>query len=364
MIYLLCILFSYTAFAIKLYERAWVDIPDPQYVLRPFNVHPLCVKIHNLIIEYHKLDKTKFENLRLRAEILKKIHTQILDSVPTIENLGIKKELTRLADNARKKAWYLNQIEKIYAPSSDEDARMKSLFHRQANFSASPLLCLVNNVLYDFKLPSAWGLFWLEALDPCHRLSLTPYYLKWIKERRPCPFFLWLENEEMPFYTIQVEYFDKIRLKDFCLRVSSQDHLFYNSRGDKANYNEDKEYLYVITPTKEIAVIEASDEIRHTTLTCGEPVLGAGSIKIKEGVLSYIDVESGHYQPDPHFLLQSIMLLKDMGLKINYDEVRVKYYSNEQTVEEKLSEFLFKYKDKLPKDDRCNEIVSPHFKLK
>jgi hypothetical protein len=316
----------------------------------------LCVSINNLITQYHKLDNTKFENLRLRSEILRKIHAEILNIVSSIENVAIQKELTRLADIAQKKAWYLDKIENFYTTYSDDDEKIKALFHSQPDVSTQPVLCLVNKVLYDFKLPSSWGLYWIEAIDPCHRLTLTPYYLKWIKENSNVPFFLWLENEEMPFYMIQVQYFDKTRLNEFCLRVSSKDHLFYDSNGKKANFNNNEEYLYVITPSKNIAVIKASDEFRHTTLTSGQPVLGAGSIKIKEGKLSYIDTESGHYQPTPYFLLQSIRLLEEIGLKINYNEVKVKYYSNEKTVEEKLSEFLSKYK--LPKNNNVNEIIS------
>ena len=69
--------------------------------------------------------------------------------------------------------------------------------------------------------------------------------------------------------------------------------------------------------------------------------MGCGSLKIDNGNLVYIDVESGHYQPSSATLLNIIQTLKILGLAFNSKIVKIKYYSDEgDIVHSSLFEFL------------------------
>ena len=200
------------------------------------------------------------------------------------------------------------------------------------------ILSLVNKIFYDTKLPGYWGLYWLEALDPCHRLILTPYYIRWKKTDIDTPFFMWLENQEIPYTATQIELVRD--LENYTYEFSKLEHLLYACDGKVANLEKDKvEYLYIITMDKRILIIEGNEQIRHLSLSRGKPVLGAGTIRVQAGQVTYLDVESGHYQPTLCHMKQVIDIFNNLGAILK-EGVKIKYYRNKKTTNTTLGEFL------------------------
>jgi len=324
------------------YERAWVDIPDFSRISTPFSNADWFEEVAVAVKSYHEIDKTCIENIPLRASALRNIKTMLSNISPPSDSISIQEKLKLLAKMASNKAWYLDQLQHLYTNVGKSESQIKSYFEPCSDKSDSRELVLVNKVFYDFKLPTAWGLYWLEVLDPCHRLTLTPYYLKWSKEKVNSPFFLWLETEEVPFYTTQIDYLTQEELLKYRTVISSEDRLLYDSEGKKANFTSpDKEYIYVLSSANELIVVEGNEVIRHASLSLGKPVIGTGSLKVDNGELTYIDVESGHYQPSPEALLNTIQTLEKLGLKIDPNIIQSKYYTDKgDIIKILLSDFM------------------------
>lgn len=52
-------------------------------------------------------------------------------------------------------------------------------------------------------------------------------------------------------------------------------------------------------------------EIQHSSILHGKPVVCAGMIRVEQGVLKYIDNDSGHYKPSPDQLKEALRCLRD-----------------------------------------------------
>jgi len=52
-------------------------------------------------------------------------------------------------------------------------------------------------------------------------------------------------------------------------------------------------------------------EIQHSSILHGKPVVCAGMIRVEQGILKYIDNDSGHYKPSPDQLKEALRCLRD-----------------------------------------------------
>jgi hypothetical protein len=64
-----------------------------------------------------------------------------------------------------------------------------------------------------------------------------------------------------------------------------------------------------------INVDEGELACRHSTLAGGKPVLCSGLMKVKEGKITYIDNNSGHYKPEPANLYKAVKKLEGLFAK-------------------------------------------------
>lgn len=313
---------------------AWIDIPTVDFAL-PCEYRE--TQVGSLVKAYHDLEKTSLDLLPKRIAALEQIHSSITETVEGSKSPA-NSRLTKLDTLVQKKIRYLKRIDDLYNNKTPYDLFLN---FEASNDSEVPLV-LVNEVFFDFKLPIYWGLFWLEALDPCHRF-LTAHYLKWKDKYSEIPFFLWLEDQEIPHNAIQVDFLKEQEVTE-CL-VDIKDGLFVHQlTGEKVNYDsQDQEYIFALMLDKRLIVAKGSEHIRHSSLTLGKPVLGAGALKIHNGNLIYIDAESGHYQPTPKALHQVLEILKKQGAIINYQELQVKYYLEGQVFYEQGNTFVEKY---------------------
>lgn len=234
----------------------------------------------------------------------------------------------------------MEKVQKLY---NNPEPYKNFLYINLDDKSLLPLI-FVNKFIFDFKLPAYWGLFWLEALDPCHRF-LTGHYIKWQEEDPATPFFLWLEEQEIPYNAIQVTFIDESEMPKYQLEI--KDGIFVSAVDKKAISfdNSNQEYIFVMNLKKQLFAIAGNESIRHSSLSHGKPVLGAGALKIYNGKLTYIDAESGHYQPTPIALVQILKLLEQQGAVLNYHNIKIKYYDDGQVVQGDVASLMEKYKE-------------------
>jgi hypothetical protein len=317
-------------------QRAWIEIPTEIFITK----NDFTKNLHDLLSKYHRIDKGCLRLLDKRIDLLQNLQQEIicLSSKLEAEKLGNTKKLETLV---RKKLWYLIRIKELYK-SKNLFVVFKSIKDKADGYKP---LYLVNKVLFGFNFPTYWGLFQLEMIDPCHRM-LTEHYIKWKRDKIKVPFFLWLETEIIPFRALQMKVFNDQELLSH--EVNVRDGKFiYSLTGKLVDLSDNtKEYIYVISLNKKLYIAEAGELLRHTALSGGKPLLGSGSLKIQNGTLIYIDVESGHYQPTPHTLIQTLKILQEKGMALK-ERIAVAYYFNDQKTNQFLDDFLTTYEKSL-----------------
>lgn len=318
----------------NIYHNAWIDIPKEYFLPKELSENKYLI---NLVNKYHSIEKKDVNLLQKRISLLNLIKKEIKKNFCNKTDLIIS--LEHLYDMVLKKLWYLEEIYIIYkTPLPYKKFVDTPLIEKKF----TPIF-LSNQLSFDIKLPAYWGYSLLEAIDPCHRF-LTGYYLHWKKDSQNIPFFLWLEDQEIPYYTTQIKYLHNYELLKNCLEIHNG-KLVHSINKQNANFNDkEKEYIFIITIEKTIIVVESSKNIRHTSISHGRPVLGSGALKINDGNLIYIDTESGHYQPTPECLLQAIKFLEENGAKLDFNMINVKYYFNNHIINESAKDFFKKFK--------------------
>jgi hypothetical protein len=206
-------------------QGAWIDIPTRSFVVK----EEAFAHIGILIDKYHSIDKKSIKSIDTRIDLLKRILQQA--RIINDKNSATKvSNISKLIPIAEKKIWYLEEIKKIYTNKKTFEI-FTNLSKKEKKYTP---IFLVNDIFFDFKLPTYWGLFWLEVLDPCHRM-LTAHYIKWQESGSSAPFFLWLEDQEFSFRSLQVKFFSSKEIENSELKVSNG--LFINAvDGKLADY--------------------------------------------------------------------------------------------------------------------------------
>jgi uncharacterized Zn-binding protein involved in type VI secretion len=125
----------------------------------------------------------------------------------------------------------------------------------------------------------------------------------------------WLEGKHT------VDYLNEARRAEKLLTV--KDGKLYNANGelfDTTNvetfFSGQGRAIYVMD---ENGNLYAGDQklykFHHSSFLAGEPVAGAGEIEVYKGEIQYINRRSGHYQPTPEMLQQTVDELRAKGLR-------------------------------------------------
>ena len=81
--------------------------------------------------------------------------------------------------------------------------------------------------------------------------------------------------------------------------------------------------IYVMNRDGRIFVGPTDRKMKHSTLAGGAAVAAAGTVRVVNGRIEFIDSWSGHYAPEPRFLLQAIERLQFLGVSIRRGAVGV-----------------------------------------
>ncbi len=302
-------------------EIDWIDLPEDDYkgVLgyETENVEELNI----LIAKYSQIPKDQIPTISCRIKKLNKIIDFLKDWIDNrLESIDKKKHLIWISEIANKKRNYLIQLFHIYSNQLHLQASLTSTQNDISDLYDSTKTCVIlnNQRFFSLKLREYWGDFWYESLDPCHR-RLTPFLDQWkilLQSNPETPdFFLWLENQHLPKYIPRVKYLvdDALEMK----RVIIKDGLFWEKSDSEwalANFdNCTKRYLFSISLKGDIYISEEESGISHSSFTCGKPVLGAGLVQIKEGILTSLALESGHYLPTVEIGYQILEIFEEKG---------------------------------------------------
>lgn len=302
-------------------DSDWIDLPDDNYLAVLGYETKNTIALDALIREYNEILKDQIATLSCRIKKLNTIIHFIQDWIDNqLEAIDKRKHLLWISEIAAKKRNYLIELQNIYENKHHED-EAQNAYHSDISLlmdSTKIPIILNNHRFFSLKMREYWGDFWFETLDPCHR-RVTPFLDRWNEIRKLNPqiphFFLWLETQHIPKYVPRVTYLKGGELQK--RRLIVKDGLFWakiDSEWTIANFNiPSKRYLFSIDLTGEIYAAEEGTGVSHSSFTCGKPVLGGGLLQIRQGQLTSLALESGHYMPSMEIGHQILKIFEEKG---------------------------------------------------
>jgi hypothetical protein len=282
---------------------SWVDLPRDDFsLILGYQKTEIC-DLNEMSQAYHDIPKDDADCIQIRVDRLEDIIEHLENWIgQKICNKDKIKHLVTLKEIAELKTSYLLELikmSKINEPIAD-------FLHRYHNDVVNlcdldmEVLFLNPLRMYSVKKREAWGDFWSVSLDPCHR-QLTNYLQIWENntghDQPSLDFFLWLETQYVPQQQPIENYLSKEDIIKNHL-VVEKGEISISITNVIANFSEpEKNYLFIVDLEKELFVIEETESIFHSCLCQGKPILSAGKIVIKEGHITDVSFESGHYIP-------------------------------------------------------------------
>lgn len=316
---------------------AWIDLPKDDLALLSRFEDKRFIELNRRNDSYHHLEKTDCMILPERITRLGEV-IEYLDRWLVEETIPYKRAfLEHIRAIAANKKWYLESLQKMDSfslPGAD-------------CFNWKPIV-LVNRRYYDASNGMYWGEHLLEILDPCHR-QLTTYHDRWLELKKNSPafpsFFFWLEGENLSKDIPYVVYLDSEEKQK--MKVCSESGLLhYKQTGSIVDCSiEGKEYIFVIDLNEDVYIAEDSKHISHTSLSRGMPVLGAGNILVKNGIVQSIGFVSGHYLPEISDGVQIVKILIEKNVPFSKDSM-VTYFRDLEMHTISLNLFMSRF---------CNE---------
>jgi hypothetical protein len=323
-------------------EPYWKDPPTSSSFFSTFNVPENYKQIIQSLTDYHKLPKSDHVALSARIAQLQLIVTLLkqvdhLDKPTEYEIIAI----AALAEMCEKKAEYLSQIEKLIPVFNDDFNNMKSSFEPSNKRITMDSLELINSISFIPHLRNDIGLFWLEVIDPCHRV-LLPYWVKWTKLEEKNSFFLWLEEQIIEPNVSQVKILDKESLTECEVsfnigKLYTRDIQDYSSKLNDSN--EPLKYVFVLMADELLLVSRAQPGVRHVSLSSGKPILSAGELWVHHGKIIKIFFMSGHYRPK----MSNYKFFIDYLIKNQADLTgltQIDYYAGNSVLQASLADFI------------------------
>gem|GEM_PF-6475623 len=290
------------------HEPAWVDLPSfTEIQAGPYLPQGLLSSWDS----YHRLPKSDASHLLERSQRLGEIADQLAGH--PLEG-PLQDWMLWLERMARLKAGYLNALLRLETEGWFEETRMEAYLcdlSRLCDRGRKPLYLTRDRYLLPDRAVF-WGDFWMECLDPCHRQEA---YLHKVWQQRRAelpPYLLWLEDFSTVAHERWVRYLTPAAQGEAILQID--EGLLRNMRGRALNCAERQHFLFVIDLDGEIYVHRYEPWLCHASFTRGQAVLGAGILQAREGLLTHLKFESGHYLSGPEHWWQTIEILMTRGL--------------------------------------------------
>lgn len=319
----------------------WQELPESETFFTMMSVDESFNDLQLYLDTYHAIKKDDLKLLDYRIGMLGKIISECDKLiVKGYESKYTQLSIVALRKISMSKKNYLAQIGKLYDFFDDDFNSVKHLFAREYYPRSEMSLELKNSTFFSPHMESEMGFFWVEMLDPCHR-PLYIYWKKWQKLGIKTPFFLWLEDEVVDRNISRTNIISAHELDKYKIKIKSgRIHTVNSSIGMQIvnESTEDREYLFIINLNDELLICEAKSGNRHVSISGGRPVLAAGNLWIKDGMLTKIFFRSGHYLPTLKNYKFTYRFLQDLG--VNMTQIKtVDYYLDTTIVSQSLDEF-------------------------
>ncbi|KAL3662408.1 hypothetical protein V7S43_012735 [Phytophthora oleae] len=187
--------------------------------------------------------------------------------------------------------------------------------------------------------------FWLEALDEQHRYGfhLRAFHKAWKQEMieekggrtsEDASFFHWLDygngkNLDLPectqqeLRTTRVEYCNAEQRKQYELKFVSNGEeeeigVQYAASGVVVHTDERSKWIFVLDLSGRMYLgRKRKGRFHHSSFVSSAPILAAGKIIIKNGIILAIEPHSGHFKPRLENLLVLCSILVNHGVNID-----------------------------------------------
>jgi len=313
---------------------AWIDLPNDDLALLSRFEDERFSELNRRNDCYHRLEKTNSETLSERIVQLGEI-VEYLDQWRLVEMISYKRTfLESIRIIAANKKWYLEKLWEgnSLSPPATEHLRWKPLQ-------------LVDCRYYDARNGMYWGEYSIEILDPCHR-QLTTYHDRWVELKKNNstipPFFFWLEGENLSRnipYVIYLNSEERMKLKT----CADSGLLRYEQTEALVDcHPENEEYIFIIDLNEDLYITEGSEHISHTSLSHGMSVLGAGNIRVKNGIVESLGFVSGHYLPTISDGVQMIEILIEKNIPFSKNS-KIVYFHKLEMQEISLNLFISRF---------------------
>lgn len=238
------------------------------------------LSLNRQIADYHAICKTDERLLLSRIQKLKNICLYCLD-----------------VD--------VSNCEQVFSEAVGKYNYLKELYRNLRIFSRNPV---AGFVAHFFLSPSGRIPIFMKELED-YRCVIDPYNNDYGARNF---FKIWkskLKTENLPSFWMWLEQFKRTDYPS-----DSTSPIVAKFSEGKICIGEEKirsgMFNYVVDFQKNI-LLSASG--KHTLLSKGKPVFGAGELRVRDGLITEINALSGHYLPSADDMLQSIRLFKEQG---------------------------------------------------
>lgn len=310
---------------------SWIDLPEDHLELLLGYKTPQVSELNKKFSEYHLIPKSKEDFLEQRICKLHEIERYINHWLE-FQLSGVEKEkhLRKLSQIALGKASYLAELSILYKNESFDAFNLEQMHHQlsEDDFQGQEVVFLTHRNFFSLNQMQYWGDFWMESVDPCHR-QMTHYYKVWERLSKNDPstphYFLWLEEQYVPPYTPRAFYYSPEQLKE--KRVFVKEGLLVNSKGHPVSFDKKNcSYVFIVDLDRNLLVELETENIFHTSLGVGRPVLSAGKITVTRGQVTSVSFESGHYIPSVKVGYQLLEILLKKGYNLNSQSIDVTFF--------------------------------------
>ena len=259
--------------------------------LTPQELKTYLITLLNKDIEYIQ-EKLNIDINSTELNKIDDIYTDILN-LCNIKYLKASDKIDDLQQQFDDSPWHVFEDLKVRLKQKKDFLKQISTLRKKANY-------VIKNYKSELCSLSPFSICSLNFIDPLNRCGLLDKLIIWQELAKLDPditnFYLWLENEPplqikkqlFPIDEAKVEFNNAIAYNDFW--------------GKNTNNILDGAYLYVLAPDSSLYIAPNYINYKHSDISKEPFAIGAGQIIFKNGKITYINRQSGHYLPEEKHL--------------------------------------------------------------
>ena len=321
---------------VGLKDPSWIDPPRFDEMQAAPYFGPIRSELKERLDGYHSIPKNCREGLDERSEKLAELAGWLACCQFDKRLLGWMNCVKELAAS---KTQHLQALSQIYCENWHEDQRLHDYHHALEGWQDRRFrpIVLTKRRYFWPEYGTHWGDYWMETLDPAHRHlpHMHAWWERLLASGQKLPhYLLWLEENHAVAHKSWMRYFSPEEQQETRI-LFNQGHLT-NLRGRPLNCTDSQHFFFVIDLNKTLFACRAQPHICHSSFTRGGPVLASGGLQARDGKLTHIKFESGHYIAGPAEWWQALQIFLESGITWG-DGVRITVYDRFRYISRVLS---------------------------